>query len=64
MTNKKISDLPEAPYKKISSEAERRGVDLVHGAISDPTAVILIGALDMIRELCEKIDKLKNEIAG
>ena len=59
MPNRKISDLPEAPYKKYASEAERRGIDVTQGIISDPTAVILLGALDMIRELSEKIEALE-----
>jgi hypothetical protein len=60
MTNRKISDLQEAPYKEIASEAEQRGVNLVQGAISDPVAIILIGTLDIIRELREEIEKLKS----
>ena len=45
MTQRKISELPAAPYKVLASEAERRGFSLTEGLITDATAVILIGAL-------------------
>lgn len=60
MTQRKISELPAAPYKALASEAERRGIDVTQGLITDPTAVILLGALDMIRELSERIEALEN----
>jgi len=60
MTNRKISDLPNAPYRKYASEAERRGFDVTHGLITEATDVILIGALDMIRELYERIKVLES----
>jgi len=56
---RKISELPVAPYKALVSDAERRGRSLAQGSIIDATAIILIGALDMIRELYEKIEALE-----
>ena len=57
--NKKISELPDAPYQKYAIEAEKRGISVTNGIINDPVSVILIGALDMIRELSEKIKNLE-----
>lgn len=59
MKSRKINDLPEAPYQKYASEAERRGIDITQGVISEPTAVILLGALDMIRELFERLEAVE-----
>lgn len=58
MANKTIGELPEAPYIKLAKEAERRGIELVDGAITDSVSVILIGTLDIIRELKDKVDAL------
>ena len=62
MAPRKISELPDAPYRKYASEAERRGFDVTQGMITDATSVILIGALDMIRELYEKIEILEKRL--
>lgn len=59
MAKYKISDLPPAPYKTVASEAERRGIAATQGIISDANSVILIGAIDMIRELIERIEILE-----
>lgn len=56
---RKISELPDAPYKKYAFEAERRGMVLTEGLLNDGASVILIGALDMIRELSERIETLE-----
>lgn len=61
MPNKKISELPDAPYKKYAYEAQERGKALTQGLLSVPTDVILIGTLDLIRELYEKIEALESK---
>lgn len=59
MAKRTISDLPPQPYQKYAMEAERRGIKLTEVMITDATSVILIGALDMIRELYERIERLE-----
>lgn len=57
----KISNLPDAPYKELMSEAYRRGLDLTKEASQDGTLIVLIGALDLIRELRGQLDEhIKN----
>jgi hypothetical protein len=57
----KISQLPDGPYKKYAQEAERRGVLLAGTLITKPVDVVLLGALDLIRELFERVEKLEAE---
>ena len=59
MTNRKICELPAAPYKTLAIEAQRRGVALAEGSITGATDTILIGVLDIIRELSERIETLE-----
>jgi len=59
MTGRKISDLPEAPYQKIALEAQERGISLTGGLVDRATDVMLIGVIDIIRELREKIEALE-----
>lgn len=61
MSGRRLSQLPDAPYKKYAEEALRRGTESTGGELSDATSVILIGALDMIRELYEKIAILESK---
>ena len=53
----KIKDLPDGPWREYALEAQRRGIELVSDCSLSGTDVILIGAIDMIRELTEKIEK-------
>jgi len=53
----KITQLPDGPWKQYALEAQRRGIELVSDCSLSGTDVILIGAIDMIRELTEKIEK-------
>lgn len=61
---KKISELPDAPYKELALEAQRRGVTLTKGVISDGVSLTLIGALDMMRELKERIEILEKQVTN
>ncbi len=53
----KITELPDGPWKQYALEAQRRGIELVSDCSLSGTDVILIGAIDMIRELTDKIEK-------
>jgi hypothetical protein len=53
----KITQLPDGPWRKYALEAQRRGIELVSDSSLSGTDVMLIGAIDMIRELTEKIEK-------
>jgi hypothetical protein len=57
MKNIKITQLPNGPWREYALEAQRRGIEIVGADILSGTDVILIGAIDMIRELTEKIEK-------
>jgi hypothetical protein len=57
MKNVKITQLPNGPWREYALEAQRRGIELVSDCSLSGTDVILIGAIDMIRELTEKIEK-------
>jgi hypothetical protein len=57
MKNIKITELPNGPWREYALEAQRRGIELVSDCNLSGTNVILIGAIDMIRELTEKIEK-------
>ena len=61
MTGVRISSLPKAPYQKYALEAQRRGIELVSGANIAPDEVTLLGAIDMIRELTERVDALEKD---
>jgi len=53
----KIKDLPDGPWREYALEAQRRGIEIVGDDILNGTDITLIGAIDMIRELTEKIEK-------
>jgi len=53
----KITQLPNGPWRECALEAQRRGIELVSDCNLSGTDITLIGAIDMIRELTEKIEK-------
>jgi hypothetical protein len=53
----KIKDLPDGPWREYALEAQRRGIEILGADILNATDITLIGAIDMIRELTEKIEK-------
>ena len=53
----KITDLPNSAWKQYALEAQRRGIEILGHDILNATDITLIGAIDMIRELTEKIEK-------
>jgi len=57
MKNIKITQLPNGPWREYALEAQRRGIELVSDCNLSGTDITLIGAIDMIRELTEKIEK-------
>ena len=61
MSSIKITDLPNGPWREYALEAQRRGLEEVGDCRLNGTDVILIGAIDMIRELNEKITKLETK---
>lgn len=57
----KISQLPNGPWREYALEAQRRGLEKVSDCRLNGTDVILIGAIDMIRELTEKLESKKDK---
>ena len=57
MKNIKITQLPNGPWREYALEAQRRGIELVSDCNLSGTDITLIGAIDMLRELTEKIEK-------
>ena len=57
----KITDLPNGPWREYALEAQRRGLEKVSDCRLNGTDVILIGAIDMIRELNERLTKLESK---
>jgi hypothetical protein len=57
----KITQLPNGPWREYALEAQRRGIELVSDCSLSGTDVILIGAIDMIRELTEKLETKKDK---
>ena len=53
----KITQLPNGPWREYALEAQRRGIELVSDCSLSGSDITLIGAIDMIRELTEKIEK-------
>ena len=61
MRSVKITDLPNGPWREYALEAQRRGLEKISDCSLSGTDVMLIGAIDMIRELNEKITKLETK---
>ena len=61
MRSVKITELPNGPWREYALEAQRRGLEKISDGSLSGTDVILIGAIDMIRELTEKITKLETK---
>ena len=57
----KITDLPNGPWREYTLEAQRRGLEKISDCRLNGTDVILIGAIDMIRELTEKLESKKDK---
>jgi len=57
----KITDLPNGPWREYALEAQRRGLEKISDCRLNGTDVILIGAIDMIRELTEKLETKKDK---
>ena len=61
MRSVKITDLPNGPWREYVLEAQRRGLEKISDCRLSGTDVMLIGAIDLIRELTEKITKLETK---
>ena len=61
MKSVKITDLPNGPWREYALEAQRRGLEKISDCGLSGTDVMLIGAIDLIRELTEKITKLETK---
>lgn len=61
MSSIKITQLPNGPWREYALEAERRGLEKISDCRLSGTDVILIGAIDMIRELNEKLETKKDK---
>ena len=61
MSSIKITDLPNGPWREYALEAQRRGLEKISACRLSGTDVMLIGAIDLIRELNEKITKLETK---
>ena len=61
MKSVKITDSPNGPWREFALEALRRGLEKISDCRLSGTDVMLIGAIDLIRELNEKITKLETK---
>ena len=61
MRSVKITDLPNGPWREYALEAQRRGLEKISDCRLSGTDVMLIGAIDLIRELTEKLTKLETK---
>ena len=61
MRSVKITELPNGPWREYALEAQRRGLEKISDCSLSGTDVMLIGAIDMIRELNEKLTKLETK---
>ena len=61
MKSVKITDLPNGPWREYALEAQRRGLEKISDCRLSGTDVMLIGAIDMIRELTEKLESKKDK---
>ena len=61
MSSIKITDLQNGPWREYALEAQRRGLEKISDCRLSGTDVMLIGAIDLIRELTEKITKLETK---
>ena len=61
MSSIKITDVPNGPWREYALEAQRRGLEKISDCRLRGTDVMLIGAIDLIRELNEKITKLETK---
>lgn len=61
MGTKRISDLPAAPYQELAYEAQRRGITLTDGVLGDANSITLIGLIDIVRELSDKVSALESK---
>ena len=57
----KITQLPNGPWREYALEAQRRGIELVSDCSLSGTDITLIGAIDLIRELNERLTKLETK---
>ena len=57
----KITDLPNGPWREYALEAQRRGLEKISDCRLNGTDVILIGAIDMIRDLNERLTNLESK---
>ena len=61
MKSVKITDLPNGPWREYALEAQRRGLEKISDCRLSGTDVMLIGAIDMIRDLNERLTKLETK---
>ena len=61
MKSVKITDLPNGPWREYALEAQRRGLEKISDCRLSGTDVMLIGAIDLIRELTEKLETKKDK---
>ena len=61
MSSIQITALPNGPWREHALEAQRRGLEKISDCSLSGTDVMLIGAIDLIRELNEKITKLETK---
>ena len=57
----KITDLPNSAWKQYALEVQRRGIEILGHDILNATDIMLVGAIDMIRELNERLTKLETK---
>ena len=55
--DKRVSELPDFPYKDLVREAERRGKEAVRGNLNDGASVVLLGLCQIVGELRDELKR-------
>lgn len=64
MSGKKLSDLPWFEGKELALEVQQRGVKVLGGQITQANDLMLIGLVQVVQELLERVDALERRLEG
>ena len=64
MSGKKLSDLPWFEGKELALEVQGRGVKALGDRINQANDLMLIGLVQVVQELLERVDALERRLEG
>ena len=64
MAGKKLSDLPWFEGKELALEVQQRGVKALGDRINQANDLMLIGLVQVVQELLERVDALERQMEG